>query len=112
MAIINCPACNKTISDKAESCSHCGYEFNGQSAEDIQRDITRRKNKRLHSLQNQSMLAILVFLAGCYFVFMGNLPAGENGILMYNAAVLAAAVGFVWYAVNRVRIMLVKRSSF
>ncbi len=25
MALINCPECNKEISDKAEACPHCGY---------------------------------------------------------------------------------------
>jgi Zn finger protein HypA/HybF involved in hydrogenase expression len=25
MALINCPECNREISDKAESCPHCGF---------------------------------------------------------------------------------------
>jgi predicted amidophosphoribosyltransferase len=25
MALINCPECNKEISDMAESCPHCGF---------------------------------------------------------------------------------------
>ena len=25
MALINCPECNRQISDKAEACPHCGY---------------------------------------------------------------------------------------
>lgn len=28
MALINCPECNKEISDKAKVCPHCGYESN------------------------------------------------------------------------------------
>ena len=27
MALINCPECNKEISDSAKSCPHCGYKF-------------------------------------------------------------------------------------
>lgn len=27
MALINCPGCNKEVSDKAKKCVHCGYEF-------------------------------------------------------------------------------------
>ncbi len=27
MALINCPECNKEISDKAKSCPHCGYNL-------------------------------------------------------------------------------------
>lgn len=28
MALINCPECNKEISDKAQSCPHCGCPIN------------------------------------------------------------------------------------
>lgn len=28
MALINCPECNKEISDKAKACPNCGYELN------------------------------------------------------------------------------------
>lgn len=27
MALINCPECNKEVSDKAEICPHCGYKI-------------------------------------------------------------------------------------
>lgn len=27
MALINCPECNKEISDKAQVCPHCGYDL-------------------------------------------------------------------------------------
>ena len=30
MALINCPECNKQISDRAESCPHCGYPLQQQ----------------------------------------------------------------------------------
>lgn len=31
MALINCPECNKEISDKVNSCPHCGYPMNSES---------------------------------------------------------------------------------
>lgn len=31
MALINCPECNKEISDKAVSCPNCGYPIQGQT---------------------------------------------------------------------------------
>ena len=30
MALINCPECNREISDKAEMCPHCGYKLSIQ----------------------------------------------------------------------------------
>jgi len=110
MAIIDCPACGKTISDKAKNCSHCQTEFGDASADDIRRKAAAMRYKKLQKIQNQAMLAILLFIIGCYFTFMGNFPAGEKGIMMYNASLGVAIVGFVWYAINRVRITLAKRS--
>lgn len=109
MAIIDCPACNKTISDKSKTCCHCKYEFGDSSPDDIRRKISLQRYQKLQKIQNQSMLAIILFIIGCYFVFLGDFPAGENGLLMYNASILLATVGFIWYAVNRVRIVLAKR---
>lgn len=110
MAIINCPACAKPISDKAKTCSHCGYEFGGASADDIQRKLSQQRYSKLQKLQNHSMIAILVFIVGCYFVFLGDFPNNEQGLLMYNAAIFTTTIGFIWYAINRVRITLTKRS--
>ena len=110
MAIINCPSCNKTISDKAKSCSHCKHEFGDISAEDIRRKAAAKRYKAMQKIQNQSMLAMLLFIIGCYFAFLGDFPAGKNGILMYNASIAITTIGFIWYAINRVRITLVKRS--
>ncbi|MFT6267808.1 MAG: hypothetical protein ACJAVV_000607 [Alphaproteobacteria bacterium] len=110
MAIINCPKCNKTISDKATSCSHCQYEFGEMSADDIRRKLSAQRYKKLQKIQTQSMLSILLFIVGCYFVFLGDFPAGKNGIMMYNASLGVTIIGFIWYAINRVRITLTKRS--
>ncbi len=109
MAITNCPACNKPISDKAKSCSHCHYDFNDQSAEDIRRQVSLKRYKNLQKLQNQSMVAILLFIIGCYFVFLGDFPSSKQGLMMYNISIVVTSVGFIWYAINRVRITLAKR---
>jgi ribosomal protein L7/L12 len=37
MALINCPECNREISDRAESCPHCGYP--------IQESVAIKQNK-------------------------------------------------------------------
>lgn len=110
MAIINCPACNKTISDKAKSCSHCRYEFGKLSADEIHRKLSAQRYKKLQKIQTQSMLSILLFIVGCYFVFVGDFPAGKKGIMMYNVSIAITVIGFIWYAINRVRITLTKRS--
>ena len=37
MALIDCPACGKKMSDKAKSCSHCDFAYQDASIEDIER---------------------------------------------------------------------------
>ncbi len=97
------------MSDKAKECPNCHLNFENASPEDIQRKASLAKFKQLQSLQNQSMLAILLFIIGAYFVFLGDFPDTETGLMMYNAAVGVTAIAFLWYAVNRVRITLTKR---
>jgi hypothetical protein len=110
MAIINCPSCHKAISDKAKSCSHCQYAFGENTSDDIRKELSAQRYKKLQKIQTQSMASILLFCAGCYFVFLGDFPAGKKGIMMYNASIAVTVIGFIWYAINRVRITLTKRS--
>jgi len=110
MAIINCPACNKPISDKAQACNHCKYEFGNASADDIRRKLALQRYQKLQKLQNQSMVAILLFIIGCYFVLLGDFSNDSQGFMFKNIAIGVTTLGFIWYAVNRVRITLAKRS--
>jgi hypothetical protein len=57
-------------------------------------------------LQNQSMLAILMFITGFGFIYWGGSEPGE---IQYNLSIATTIVGFVWYAINRVRLALRKR---
>lgn len=109
MAIVNCPSCNKTISDKANACPHCNMDFSSLSAEDIERKASYERYKKLQRLQNQSMLAILLFVIGAYFTFMGNFDSSVMDRVLYNGALGLTTVGFIWYGINRVRIALAKR---
>lgn len=108
MALIDCPACKKKISDKAEVCQHCEFAIGEASAEDILRKENLNRHKKLHGIQNQSMLAMLIFIASFGFMSWGGVSAGE---MQHNLAILGAVVGFVWYVVNRVRILYIKRFS-
>lgn len=51
MALINCPECNKQISDKAVACPNCGYPL----------EIIQRKNHKT----NSSYILILTSAYGC-----------------------------------------------
>ena len=108
MALIDCPSCNKKTSDKAQTCPHCGFGVGDATSEDIERKRSLKKFQKLQSIQNQSLIAILLFVAGFGFMYWGGSSTSET---QYNLAILCSVVGFVWYVINRVRIVMVKRSS-
>jgi Ribosomal protein L7/L12 len=45
MSLINCPECNREISDKAESCPHCGYPFKNSESVDNKSNTYTLNNK-------------------------------------------------------------------
>ena len=108
MALIDCPSCGKKTSDKAKVCPHCNFALGEATAEDIQRKQSFMRFKKLHSLQNQSMLAMLLFIAGFGFMYWGS-PA--KGSMQFNLAVLTSVIGMIWYVVCRIRAVLIKRFS-
>lgn len=71
MALIKCPECGKNISDKAESCPHCGYSLEKKSS--TTKIISNDTLNNLKSKWNNKYLLILVIvLIGGYFLFFNN----------------------------------------
>lgn len=66
MALIKCPECDKKISDKAESCPHCGYSFEKKVSNNG--NLVNLKGK----WNNKYFLVILLILVGGYFIFFNN----------------------------------------
>ena len=108
MALVDCPSCNKKTSDKAKTCPHCDFKIGDATSEDIERKKKLQRFTKLQSIQNQSLLAMLIFVAGFGFMYWGGTKPGD---LQHNLAILCSVLGFVWYLVNRVRIVLIKRFS-
>ena len=108
MALVNCPSCSKKISDKIKSCQHCGLSLGTADAEDIARKENLNQYLKNQSVQMQSMVAMLLFVAGFGFMYWGGAVPGG---LQYNIAIGLTVIGFVWYIINRVRLVFLKRSN-
>ena len=71
MALIKCPECGKNISDKAESCPHCGYSLEKKSS-----TTKIISNNTLNNLKikwnNKYLLILVIVLIGGYFLFFNN----------------------------------------
>ncbi|CAB0149979.1 hypothetical protein PSI9734_00551 [Pseudidiomarina piscicola] len=106
MALIQCPSCNKRISDKAKTCSHCDFVLAGRSSEDLQREQARAVQRRKDKLLSQSMLALLIAIAAFAYTFLEQPhPDAWQAQVSYGLIV----VGLVWFVINRVRIVFLKR---
>lgn len=92
MALINCPECNKEISDKAMSCPNCGYPLNNKddiaSANNnctynvILQNYNGNKIEKMKSLREQVLHCDLQTVSK----IMNNLPA----IIKKNISLLEA----------------------
>lgn len=107
MAIISCPSCNKQISDKVTECQHCHYDFSNITAEQREQQQRRNSYQRRQSLQTQTFFALILFVGGFALWYWNGEQA--EGWRSY-AGQAAIAVGFIWYLVNRARLLLHKRN--
>jgi len=108
MAIISCPRCGKKISDKSQSCQHCQSDLTGMSPEKIRSLALELHRKKIEGSMNQSMLALLLFLAGFCVLYFWEAEPGSSLMLICEAMI---GVGFAWYIFSRTRIIYLKRKS-
>ncbi|WP_404340389.1 hypothetical protein [Pseudoalteromonas mariniglutinosa] len=108
MAIINCPQCAKPISDKHKQCPHCECqvkELNEEQLQSMQREQRIRKQQRY---MNQSFLALILFLGGFFCLYFMH-PEAKS--LQWYGYTGAMAVGFIWYLVSRIVLIVLKKKK-
>jgi hypothetical protein len=79
MALINCPECNKDVSDKASSCPFCGHPI-ADSATTI--ELTNKKWKKF------KLAGLMFFVIGLFVIFKGGAYTGLGVLLWLTAFVL------------------------
>lgn len=108
MAIIQCPTCKKRISDKVPRCQHCASVLDDSDPERTARQQELQAFDWQMRIQNQQIIAILLFVAGFGFMYWGGTQPGE---LQHSAALATTVIGFFWYAINRIRLALRRRNQ-
>ena len=108
MAVINCPSCNKKISDKAKTCSHCDISLEGIDPEQMLAIEAEKRILKKQSLMNQSFIALLLFCGGFLFLFWRD---AQPGSWQYISAISSTVLGFIMYLITRVRLILIKRKK-
>jgi len=109
MALINCPECNKEISDKAPACPGCGspiavagpIQAAAKETEDSGAPQVQTIQETSKQLKSQMVMSLLVFGAGVVFwISVEKTPGGNEGTL----PMIVTAAGIVWYLATRYRI--------
>ncbi|WP_417658305.1 hypothetical protein [Pseudidiomarina sp.] len=106
MALIQCPSCSKRVSDKATNCPHCDFKLTGLSGEELEREWQRVMASKRERLVGQSMLALLIAIAAfTYYFIQQPLPETWPAKVSYGLMI----VGLIWFVINRVRLVFIKR---
>ena len=106
MALINCPECNKEISNKAHSCPNCGFPIAIRSSVHVGTErpieLTSKRFKLITLISISIMIIGIVWLLLPIFLF-----GTHHGfrVLKYNPyAVIVIFIGLISYIANRIRI--------
>ena len=103
MTLINCPECNKQVSDSAPSCPNCGVPIaSAREIRSVGASLTTiqatSKKLKLHILL--SVILLIVGIIWLMVVSYGIEQGVESGII----PALMIFVGLVWFIVTRFRI--------
>lgn len=96
------------MSDKAAQCGKCNSDVAGLTPEKIASIAHNKMLDKTQSLFNHSMLALLLFLAGFGLLYWWDPAPGSTQQVVAGGAI---GIGFCWYIVTRIRIMLLKRKK-
>ncbi|NVK25475.1 MAG: hypothetical protein HWE10_11150 [Gammaproteobacteria bacterium] len=107
MAIVNCPQCAKKISDKQKVCPHCDLDMSELSEEKMQSLGRIKKIKSDQSMMTQQAVAMLMFLGGVLALYNSDAPQSPQ----HTAAQACMIIGFLWYIINRFRMIIAKRKK-
>jgi uncharacterized membrane protein YvbJ len=106
MALVECPSCNKRVSDKAEQCPHCEFKLSGLTSDQLNRELERALHAKKDKILSQSMLALLLAIAAFTYFFIQQ-PHPDSW--QAQSAYAGMIIGLIWFVVNRVRLVFLKR---
>lgn len=108
MAVINCPKCNKKISDKAKICNHCQLSLVELDSDKMANLRHVKGIHRAQRLMNLSFIAMLLFCGGFLLMFWDNVQPGS---WQHNSAIICTVIGFIMYIIIRALLLINKYKS-
>lgn len=83
MALINCPECQKEISDKVKACPHCGYPFDAKPQQVEITSVKLNKNISPEKKKKRRIISIVAILCIISLII--------TGVLLNNARIAKEA---------------------
>ena len=109
MALINCPECNKQVSDKAETCPHCGFRLKEKEPE--KPNLYSRTASRIVLAEYRRRYiagivgGILLIFFGVILLIIGIVFGIEHPeitqLFIYSFLLIPAGIGSIIYSAHR-----------
>lgn len=93
MALINCPECNREISDSALSCPQCGYHLRVREAVPVE--------AKHEQITNTSAVVVVIGIAAIFFIVVPIVVAITGSMAATVIAIVACTIGLFWYSTQR-----------
>ncbi|KAA3651587.1 MAG: hypothetical protein DWP95_00485 [Proteobacteria bacterium] len=116
MALVKCPVCRTKMSSLAPVCPKCGFSHDKEAKIDReQADLYRKRrfSQRIYQLKMMSYVAMVIAMIGAIpmlWDYIKGLEQGNNVILLQHWGSYLVAIGFIFYLVIRVAMILTRRN--
>lgn len=103
MALVTCPDCSASVSDRAPACPKCGAPIASVkevAAAGVPLTTTQVTSKRL---KGHILISALLFWGGVLLMFTMRSQPGDSGSAPIIGS-FAITIGLIWYVVTKARI--------
>lgn len=78
MALVNCPECNESVSQKANVCPHCGYPMKPEE-EPVQYELKKESPSDCHGASFMRTLAWIIWIGGLILAIASSIGSEDYG---------------------------------
>lgn len=115
MALTICPSCKNRISDKANSCHHCGFSLveDEEVLDQLRKQDYRAYRDKMYKLKMLSFVAMAITLFGVVpmiWDYIKSIDYGFNASILNHWGVNLVIVGFAMYFLIRLLMLKTKRN--
>jgi len=113
MAIIQCPECGKSISDKAKTCPNCGVPIAAKKREN--QKISARTERTIYECKTHWIAMVIPAIVGLLFLFSGivGMTGTKNKESAVGFLIIAIiAIGFPFLRIKTNKLILTNKRIY